>query len=129
MKDRNLKLCSLNLFLLLAFVVSSPSEDAQKTNASWKPEIPKTWEDSEIAALELPLADPVGSPKHISADYYYRIPVRPIYKSYPIYAPGKEPPGYLERLGKLEPQITFDAGKLRTEQDWIRAGEIVFDAP
>jgi hypothetical protein len=31
-----------------------------------------------IAELELPLADPVGSPKRVSADYYYRIPVRPI---------------------------------------------------
>jgi hypothetical protein len=31
--------------------------------------------------LEIPLADPVGSPKHVSADYYYRIPVAPIYKS------------------------------------------------
>jgi len=129
MKYRSLKLCSITLFLLLAFVVSSPGEDEQKSDTSWKPEIPKTWVDDELAALELPLADPAGSPQHISADYYYRMPVRPIYKSYPIYAPGKEPPGYLERLGKLEPQITFDAAKLRTEQDWIKAGEIVFDAP
>ncbi|MBK9706135.1 MAG: hypothetical protein IPO77_03755 [Acidobacteria bacterium] len=51
-----------------------------------------------------------------------------IYKSYPIYAPGKEPPGYLEWLKKQEPQIIFDAGKLKTEADWIKAGEIVFHA-
>src|SRR5882724_2552907 len=129
MNERTLKLYFLTLLLLIACVVFAVSGNAQKTNASWKPEIPKTWVDNDIAALELPLANPASSPKHISADYYYRIPVRPIYKSYPIYAPGKEPPGHLERLSKLEPQITFDAAKLRTEQDWIKAGEIVFDAP
>ncbi|MEK6324220.1 MAG: di-heme oxidoredictase family protein [Acidobacteriota bacterium] len=129
MTHRNSKLYFLILLLLLGCVVLASRGDAQKTDAIWKPEIPKTWVDGEIAALEIPLSDPASSPKHISADYYYRIPVRPIYRSYPIYAPGKEPPGYLERLSKLEPQITFDASKLRTEQEWIRAGEIVFDAP
>src|SRR5262245_4920968 len=54
--------------------------------------------------------------------------VRPIYKSYPIYAPGKEPPGYFERLKQLEPEIVFDPAKLKTETDWIKAGELVFEA-
>jgi hypothetical protein len=102
---------------------------AQHTKPAGRIEVPKTWIDDEIVALELPLADPAASPKHISADYYYRIPVRPIFKSYPIYAPGKEPQGYFARLGKQEPEITFDAATLRTEGDWIKAGEIVFDAP
>jgi hypothetical protein len=57
------------------------------------------------------------------------MPVRPIYKSYPVYAPGKEPPGYLDWLKQQEPEIVFDAAKLKTEADWIRAGELVFDAP
>ena len=46
----------------------------------FKPDIPRTWEDGAIASLEVPLANPIGSPKHVSADYYYQIPVRPIYK-------------------------------------------------
>jgi len=82
---------------------------AQKTNAISSPHIPKTWVDDEVATLELPLANAAASPKHISSEYYYRIPVRPIFKSYPIYAPGKEPPRYLERLSRLDPEITFDA--------------------
>ena len=123
------KLCLFSLLLLLTIVVCVRRGDAQKADATLKREVPKTWVDDKLANLELPLANPASSPKHISAEYYYRIPVRPIYKSYPIYAPGKEPPGYLERLGKLDPQITFDAAKLRTEQDWIKAGELVFDAP
>jgi hypothetical protein len=98
----------------------------------WKPQIPKTWDDVEIARHEVPLADPAGSPKHVSSDYYYRIPVRPIYKGYPVYAPGHEPPGYIEHLKQLEPIILWDdrghAPPLKTEADWINAGELVFDA-
>lgn len=127
MNYRNLKLY-FSLLLLLG-VVLPLSGEAQKVAESWKPEIPKTWIDDEIADLELPLANPASSPKHIPSEYYYRIPVRPVYKSYPIYAPGKEPAGYLAALKKRDPQITFDASRLRTEQDWISAGEIVFDAP
>ena len=93
------------------------------------PAIPRTWDDEAVAALEVPLANPEFSPKHVSSDYYYRLRVRPIYKAYPVYAPDKEPPGYVEWLAKQEPEIVFDAAKLHTEADWIRAGELVFDAP
>lgn len=129
MNHRNFKLHFIIIVLLPGCVLFAHSSNAQKTNTSWKPQIPKTWVDGETIGLELPLADPGSSPKHISSDYYYRIPVRPIYKSYPIYAPGKEPPGYFEGLSKLEPQITFDSSTLKTERDWINAGELVFDAP
>src|SRR5262245_50537699 len=97
------------------------------------PSVPRTWDDDAIATLEVPLANPVGSPKHVSAEYYYAMPVAPIYKSYPVYAPGHEPPGYMESLRELEPVIVWnDAGHaptLANEADWIAAGEIVFDAP
>ena len=95
--------------------------------------IPRTWDDVAVAAHEVPLADPAASPKHVSSDYYYRIPVRPIYKGYPVYGPGREPAGYLDWLKRQDPVIVWDdkgnAPSLQTEADWIRAGEIVFDAP
>src|SRR2546428_5904051 len=91
---------------------------------AFSPVIPKTWDDEAMASLEVPLADPVGSPKHVSADYYYRIPVRPIYKSYPVYAPGHEPSGYMDWLKQQEPEIVWDgkghAPSLQTEADWIK---------
>jgi hypothetical protein len=93
------------------------------------PAIPRTWDDDAVAALEVPLANPDFSPRHVTADYYYRTPVRPIYRTYPVYPPDKEPPGYIESLRQLEPEIVFDPTTLRTEADWIRAGELVFDAP
>ena len=98
-------------------------------------------EDLDTEALkdfELPLASPAPSPVHVPPDYYYRIPIRPIYKSYPIYGPGHEPPGYIEWLKRQKPVILWDyssSGKplhappLRTREDWIRAGEMVFDSP
>jgi hypothetical protein len=95
--------------------------------------IPRTWDDAAMAGLEVPLANPVGSPKHVSADYYYRIPVRPIYKQYLVYAPGREPAGYMAWLKQQEPVILWDNAahrpSLQTEADWIKAGEIVLDAP
>lgn len=94
--------------------------------------IPRTWDDAAIETLEIPLVAAAGSPRHISADYYYRIPVRPIYRSYDVFAPGHEPAGYMDRLRQLEPVLVWDGQRhhppLRTEADWIRAGEIVFDS-
>src|SRR5215470_1692290 len=95
----------------------------------FNPAIPRTWDDEAIKSLEVPLATKSASPKHITADYYYRIPVRPIYRSYPIYHPDHEPPGYWESLKQKEPEIIFDAATLKTEDDWITAGEAVFDSP
>ena len=102
---------------------------AQNPVAATSAQIPKTWDPQGVAALEVPLANPAYSPVHVTSDYYYRMPARPIYKSYPIYAPGKGPAGYLEWLKQQEPEIVFDAAKLKTEADWVRAGEIVFEAP
>jgi hypothetical protein len=123
------------LYLLAALCLTSLSAGnlGQTPKASFHEAVPRTWDDAAMATLEVPLADPIGSPKHVSADYYYKIPVRPIYKQYPVYAPGHEPPGYMDWLKQQEPQIVWDgkghAPPLKTEADWIKAGEMVFDAP
>jgi|RhiMetdeSRZDD1v2_1073273.scaffolds.fasta_scaffold06739_10 hypothetical protein len=120
--------CFVLSMLLLALGISATQEQRSGTVV-----IPRTWDDAEIARHEIPLADPTASPKHVSSDYYYRIPVRPIYKAYPVYAPGHEPPGYIDWLKQQEPVIVWDdrghAPPLQTEADWIRAGQVVFDAP
>ncbi len=56
-------------------------------------EAPRFWNDAAMAGLEVPLAEPGASPLHAPAEYYYRIPVHPIYRSYPIYHPDREPSG------------------------------------
>jgi hypothetical protein len=118
---------------LLCAVATVQATDPSQSEQNFQPTIPKTWDDAVMAELELPLAEASYSPKHVSADYYYRIPVRPIYKSYPVYHPSRQPSGYLERLQEQEPEVLWDANakkpKLESELDWLKAGELVFDAP
>src|SRR5580700_6346349 len=98
-----------------------------------QPVVPRAWDDHAIASLEVPLVYRKGSPKHVSSEYYYKIPVRPIYRSYPIYAPGRGPAGYMEWLKREEPEVLWDdsshAPSLRTESDRWKAGALVFDSP
>jgi len=130
MRSQPIRLFALSLCAALGIATFIHHGQAQKpTTDAAPPVIPKTWDDEAMASLEVPLAEARYSPVHVSADYYYRIPVRPIYQSYPVYHPGQEPPGYLDRLKQQEPEIAFDASRLKTEEDWIRAGEVVFDAP
>jgi hypothetical protein len=63
-----------------------------------RPVIPKTWDSQALAAFQMQLADPTVSTKFVSSAYYYIIPVRPIYKSYDVYRPYRDPRGYLDQL-------------------------------
>ena len=58
----------------------------------FRPEIPRVWDDKEVERFETPLAQPERSPRYMRAEEYYALKVRPIYRSYPVYAPGREPP-------------------------------------
>lgn len=127
MQINDIKLFIITALVFLSMTISM-SGNTQVLGGKWSPDIPKTWDDEAMLSLEILLAHPEVSPKYISSDFYYRIPVRPIYRSYPIYRPGKEPAEYMDWLKRQEPQVIFDASKLKTEQDWIEAGEIVFDA-
>lgn len=122
--------------LVLISATAAYQGQSKQGEPEFHPSIPRTWDDAEMAELEVPLADPVGSPKHVPADVYYKIPVRPIYRQYPVYAPGREPAGYMDQLRQKEPVILWGGEEknanrppLRTERDWIRAGELAFDAP
>jgi hypothetical protein len=52
-----------------------------------------------------------------------------IYVSYPVYHPDREPAGYVDWLRRQKPELAWDRSKLNTKDDWIRAGQVVFDAP
>lgn len=108
----------------IAFAAIAEMGQAQ----TFHPDIPRAWDDAEVAHFEMPLAQRDRSPRYMSAEEYYALKVRPIYRSYPIYAPGREPAGYIESLKQKEPEIVFDPSKLRTKEDWIQAGKLVFEA-
>jgi hypothetical protein len=101
--------------------------DASKESRTNTVSVPRIWTDAGMASVELPLPAPGPTPIHVSEDYYYRIPVRPMFRSYPVYHPDHEPQGYFEWLKQQEPQIVFDPSTLKTEPDWIKAGEVVFE--
>ena len=98
-----------------------------RTDRSFHPQIPKAWTDA-AKTYELPLSYGKRA-EHISSVEYYAIPARTIFRSYPIYRPDREPRGYLPSLKSREPQIAFDPAKLKTRQDWILAGAVVFESP
>jgi hypothetical protein len=111
--------------------VSAHAEKPPQGKDGERAAVPKAWDEDALATMEVPLADPKFSAKHVPAKYYYDIPVRPIYKSYTIYHPKHEPPGYLDWLKKQEPEVVWGKGKsppLKNEADWIKEGENVFDA-
>lgn len=108
----------------LALIALSPVARTQE----FKPDIPKAWDDKEIDRFELPLAQRDRSPRYMSSGEYYKLKVRPIYRTYPAYYPGREPAGYIESLKEKEPEIIFDPSKLHSKQDWIDAGKVVFEA-
>lgn len=101
----------------------------RKREEPFIPNIPKIWDEKALADLELPPPNSDITLEHISADYYYQIPIRPLFKSHPVYHPEHEPANYLDSLKQLAPVKLWNRSKLRTKADWIRAGEMVFDAP
>jgi hypothetical protein len=106
---------------ILAIAGTSPAQ-------IFHPDIPRAWDDKEVERIEVPLAQRDRSPRYLTAEEYYALKVRPIYRTYPVYIAGREPAGYIDGLKQKEPEIVFDASKLRTREDWIRAGEAVFEA-
>ena len=115
---------------LLACALLSLQLPAQTgTVAEFRPGIPKSWDAAELAAWTIPPREPGVYTVHAPASFFYRIAALPIYKAYPVYHPAKEPPGYLDRLRTLDPELVFDPAQLHTEADWIAAGRLVFEAP
>jgi hypothetical protein len=85
LKDRPDGKC-MPLGILLAATALHPQS---KSNAEFRPEIPKAWEDAEVATMEIPLAPPAPRTTNISESYYYSIPPVTIYKSYPLVSADK----------------------------------------
>jgi mono/diheme cytochrome c family protein len=109
------------VYAVLAFAASGASQD-------FHPDIPKAWDDKEVERFEMPLAQRDRSPRFMTSEEYYALKVRPIYRSYPMYTPGREPAGYIESLKQKEPEVIFDSSRLHTKQDWIDAGKFVFES-
>jgi len=56
--------------IILATAASSIAQD-------FRPDIPKAWDDKEVERFELPLAQRDRTPRHMAAEEYYKLKVRP----------------------------------------------------
>jgi hypothetical protein len=93
----------------------------------FRPDIPKAWDEKALADMEIPLPPPAPKPVHVSEAYYYSIPELTIYRTYPR-VPRQEDSKYVEWLKQQEPVVAFDPAQLQTEEAWIKAGQLVFNA-
>lgn len=91
--------------------------------------IPMVWTDEAMKEWELPHANPAFSAEPVSEEFYYKLPERVIYRTYPVYHPDHEPDGYWVWLHEQEAEVVFDEALLVTEEDWVQAGELLFDYP
>jgi hypothetical protein len=96
------------------------------SQTAFRPEIPKTWNNTALADWATPLAGLNARPTHISAKEYYSLDVDNL-RTYPVYLPGREPEGYWEMLQHVGPKPLIEPEKLKIEADWIEAGRRVFE--
>jgi hypothetical protein len=65
-------------------------------------EFARIWTDEAMKDWELPNSNPEFSAQPVSEEFYYNLPERVIYKTYPVYHPDHEPEGYWEWLHEQE---------------------------
>ena len=117
---------ALGISVLIGVSTLTPSSQSERSESSFKPNIPKTWDDAALADWATPLAGLNARPTTISEKEYYSLPVENV-RTYPVYYPGREPQGYWEMLQRIGPQPLIEPEKLKSEADWIEAGRRVFD--
>ena len=119
-------------FVVLLWTAASvftmmPGSSAQNKSAS-SPEklaVPKIWDAKQLASWATPVAG-IGVPGNFySEEEYYAAPVDNV-RTYPVYAPDKEPKGYRDWMRKQGYQPLIEPEKLKSERDWIEAGRQVF---
>ena len=93
--------------------------------ANTETRVPQIWNDAALADWATPLAKIQIRPSHYSSADYYSVPADNL-RTYPVYLPDKEPPGYWEALQKRKPEPLVDFSKIRTKQDWSIAGARAF---
>src|SRR5215467_7628126 len=88
--------------------------------------VPKAWNDVGLSDWATPLALVNVRPSNFTEKELRKVPIYELYRSYPVYYPGREPAGYQQWLQSRKPELLINRALLRTEEDWINAGQRVF---
>lgn len=91
----------MNRILTVCWLLSALLAPGQ----TFRPDISRAWDDKEVALSQVPLAQRDRSPRYMSSAEYYDRKTFTIYRSYPVYAPGREPAGYFESLKRKDPKL------------------------
>ncbi len=118
---RKISLTLLILFSIVFFVSFSTRH--------FMYDIPKVWNIKQLESMHLPYADTSIKLGFVTEEYYNQIADRISYKTYPFYMPGNEPEGYYEWLANIDPVVNFKEQDLKTDADWIKAGELIYELP
>src|SRR6266851_7527210 len=102
-----------------------PAVQTKSASPSQKIIVPKIWDSKQLATWATPVAGVNATPNFYSEEEYYAAPVDNL-RTYPVYAPDKEPKGYREWMVKQGPRRLIEPEKLKTERDWVEAGRTVF---
>jgi hypothetical protein len=87
--------------------------------------VPQIWNDTALADWATPIAGLNVRPGHYSSAEYYSVPGDNL-RTYPVYHPDAEPPGYWDELQKKKPEPLLDTRATRTAADWVTDGARVF---
>src|SRR5437868_3944650 len=98
----------MNLILIF-FAIISPV----LAQSVFRPTIPKTWDEAELAGWATPVAGLNLRPTHISAKEYYSFRVEDL-RTYPVYAPDREPEGYWRMLQAIGPKPLVEPENLKS---------------
>jgi hypothetical protein len=107
--------------LLLLIAVAFPAI-AQKRD---RVQVPRIWDGKALEDWATPIAALGVRPGHFTPAEYYAEPADNL-RTYPVYRPDKEPPGYWEWLQKQKPQPLIDISNINAREDWIKAGDSAF---
>ncbi|MDX2181426.1 MAG: hypothetical protein SFV18_17660 [Bryobacteraceae bacterium] len=113
------------IFFALSVLAASIAT-GQPSSKPFRAEIPKVWDERALRDWATPLAGLNARPSHLSAKEYYALRPDDL-RTYPVYAPGREPAGYWDMLQNVGPKPLIDPSALAAEADWVAAGRRVFE--
>src|SRR5262245_29962242 len=116
-RTRTLTLTSISVAsgaaaLLLGCISSAKREDDLTERIA----VPKIWDEEELATWATPLALIDARPGFYSEAEYFAAPVDNL-KTYPVYHPDREPPGYREWLKAQRPAPLIGPERVRTKKE------------
>src|SRR5262245_59936939 len=77
------------------------------------PRVPMIWNEEDLKEWATPLAQIEVRPGHFSSAEYYSTPADNL-RTYPVYPPYREPPGYWEWLNQQKPEPLVDVSSIKT---------------